>query len=106
MRRFSRRDYVYLVLSGLFIVNALLGELLGGKLIQVFGFTMSVGVIPWPVVFISTDLINEYFGRAGVRRITFATAGMIIYAFVVIFAAMLIPAAAVSPVSDATFENV
>src|SRR3954468_12781344 len=106
MRRLTRKDYVYVTLSGLFIVNALLGELLGGKLIEVFGYTMSVGVVPWPVVFLTTDLINEYFGKAGVRRITFATAALILYAFVVIYAAMLAPAARSSPVSDQVFNTV
>jgi uncharacterized integral membrane protein (TIGR00697 family) len=63
-------------------------------------------VIPWPVVFLSTDLINEYFGREGVRRLTFMTIGLIGYAFVVLFLAMQVPAAPFSPVSDAQFEAV
>ena len=64
----SHRDIVYLTLAGLFITNTILGELPGGKLFTFNPFTLSIGVIPWPVVFIATDLINEYFGREGVRR--------------------------------------
>jgi len=41
-------------------------------------------VLVWPVVFIGTDIINEYFGRKGVLRITFLTVGLILYAFLVI----------------------
>jgi uncharacterized integral membrane protein (TIGR00697 family) len=67
---------------------------------------LSIGVIPWPVVFLSTDLINEYFGREGVRRLTFMTIALIVYAFVVLFLAMQVPAASFSPVSDAQFEAV
>src|SRR5512145_1206583 len=99
----SRKDAVYLVLAGFFITNAILGELTGGKLFSLGSFTMSIGVIPWPVVFIATDLINEYFGRDGVRRLTLLTIALIVYAFVVLYVAIQVPAASFSPVSDAQF---
>jgi uncharacterized integral membrane protein (TIGR00697 family) len=102
----TRRDILYLALAGFFVTNAILGELTGGKLFSLGPFTLSIGVIPWPVVFIATDLINEYFGRAGVRRLTLMTIGLIVYAFVVLFLAMQVPAASFSPVNDAQFEAV
>jgi hypothetical protein len=102
----TRRDVVYLALAGFFVTNAILGELTGGKLFALGPFTLSIGVIPWPVVFIATDLINEYFGRDGVRRLTFMTIALIVYAFVVLFAAMQVPAASFSPVTDAQFQVV
>lgn len=106
MTALSRRDLVYLVLSGFFITNAVLAELIGGKLIQLGPFAMSIGVIPWPVVFLTTDLINEYFGVKGVRRLTLMTVGLIIYSFIVLFMAMQIPAAGFSPVNDEQFSVV
>lgn len=102
----NKRNLVYMILAGLFVANAILGEVMGGKLIQAGPYIMSMGVIPWPVVFISTDLMNEYFGRAGVRRLTFLTVGLIIYAYLVIFAAMQVPAAKISPVGDDAFNSV
>lgn len=102
----TRRDVVYLALAGFFVTNAILGELTGGKLFTLGPFTMSIGVIPWPVVFITTDLINEYFGREGVRRLTFMTIGLIAYAFVVLYLAIQVPAASFSPVTDAQFHAV
>jgi uncharacterized integral membrane protein (TIGR00697 family) len=102
----TRRDIVYLALAGFFVTNAILGEVTGGKLFTLGPFTLSIGVIPWPVVFLSTDLINEYFGREGVRRLTFMTIGLIVYAFVVLFLAMQVPAASFSPVTDAQFAAV
>lgn len=103
---FTRRDLVFIILSGIFITNAILGELIGGKLIQVGPFAMSIGVIPWPVVFLTTDLINEYFGKAGVRKLTFLTVGLIIYAFLILLWAMNIPAAGFSTVTDEQFTAV
>jgi uncharacterized integral membrane protein (TIGR00697 family) len=102
----NRRDVVYFALAGFFITNAILGELTGGKLFSLGPFTMSIGVIPWPVVFIATDLINEYFGRDGVRRLTLLTIALIVYAFVVLYIAIQVPAASFSPVSDAQFQAV
>ncbi len=102
----QKREFIYLILSGIFITNAILGELIGGKLIQIGPATFSMGVIPWPVVFITTDLINEYFGRDGVRRLTLFTVALVLYAFAVLFIGMQIPAASFSPVKDESFNNV
>lgn len=102
----NRKDLVYLILAGMFVCNAILGEILGGKLIEAGGYIMSLGVIPWPVVFLTTDLINEYYGKSGVRRLTLVTVGLILYAFVIIFIAMGIPASSVSPVKDDAFNAV
>ncbi len=100
----SKRNIVFVILAGLFITNAVVAELIGGKLIQMGPFIMSIGIIPWPVVFLSTDLINEYYGRAGVRRLTLITAALIAYAFIVLLFAINVPAAdGISPVTDAQF---
>jgi len=106
IKSFTKREIIFIVLGGIFVANAILGELIGGKLIQVGPFAMSIGVIPWPVVFITTDLINEYFGRNGVRRLTFLTVILILYAFILLYFAMLIPAASFSPVNDSQFRAV
>ena len=102
----SKKDLVYLILAGLFVCNAILGEVLGGKLFQVGPYVISMGVIPWPIVFVTSDLINEYFGKTGVKKLTFLTVGLILYAFLIIFIAIEIPAASVSPVQDREFSIV
>lgn len=102
----SKKDIVFIILAGIFITNALVAELIGGKLIQIAGFTFSIGILLWPIVFLTTDLINEYFGKLGVRRLTFLTAGLISYAFIVLVFAMKIPATDFSPVKDQEFNIV
>lgn len=106
MQAQQRRDLTFLVLASIFVTNAILGELIGGKLIQVGPFTVSVGVFPWPVVFLTTDLINEYFGKSGVRRLTLVTSALIVFAFCILYAAMQVPAASFSPVTDEAFAQV
>lgn len=97
-----KRNTLFVILAGIFITNALLAEIIGVKIfsaeatlgfnpanLNILGFTMdfnlTAGVIIWPVVFITTDLINEYFGKPGVKRISYMTMILITYAFVVIF---------------------
>lgn len=102
---------LFIFLGGFFITNALLAELIGGKLFSVekifglppvnwslFGqdnlsFTMTCGVLLWPVVFIMTDIINEYFGFQGVRFLSYLTVGLIAFAFVAISLAIKVPPA-------------
>lgn len=103
----SKKDYVFVILAGIFITNAVVAELIGGKLIQIGPFVMSIGILPWPIVFLTTDLINEYFGQKGVRKLSFITAGLIAYAFLVLFLAIIVPAAkGISPVNDVQFTAV
>lgn len=103
----TRKDTVYVILAGIFITNAVVAELIGGKLIHVGDAVMSVGILPWPIVFITTDLINEYFGQKGVRRLSVITACLIAYCFVLLYAALQIPAVnGPGLVSDTQFNAV
>jgi uncharacterized integral membrane protein (TIGR00697 family) len=103
----NRKDIVFLVLAGFFITNAIIAELIGGKLIQFFGlFTQSIGIILWPIIFILTDLINEHFGKDGVKKLTYITVGLISFAFIILTIAIKIPATSFSPVNNDVFKTV
>lgn len=102
----TKKQIVYIILGGLFITNAIVAELIGGKLIEIGPFILSVGILPWPIVFVVTDLINEHFGKKGVKKLTFLTTGLIIYSFIILFLAMIIPASGVSAVTDNAFNQV
>ncbi|HEY0030281.1 MAG TPA: queuosine precursor transporter [Bacteroidia bacterium] len=89
----TKKELVFIILAGIFITNAIVAELIGGKLIFMGPFVMSVGILPWPVVFLATDLINEYYGKSGVKKLSLITASLIAYAFIILFFAMKVPAA-------------
>lgn len=106
----TKRTRLFIVLSGIFLTNALVAEMIGTKIfsfegtvgmapanLNVLGFTMdfnlTAGALIWPVVFITSDLINEYFGKPGVKRISYLTAALIAYSFLIIFVAIELPAA-------------
>ena len=96
---------LFLILAGFFIANALIAEIIGVKIfslektfglaplgINLFGQLLDVnltaGVLLWPVVFIMTDIINEYYGMRGVRFLSWLTAGLIAFAFLIFQGAM------------------
>jgi len=87
-----KKDIIYVVLAGIFITNALVAELIGGKLIYIGNNVMSLGILPWPIVFITTDLINEYFGEKGVKKLSLITAVLIAYTFILLLIGLNIPA--------------
>jgi queuosine precursor transporter len=103
----QRKNVLFLVLAGFFVTNAIVAELIGGKLVSFFGvFTQSIGIILWPVVFILTDLINEHYGRTGVKKLTYITVGLIAYTYILISIGMNVPSVEFSPVDDGNFNTV
>lgn len=114
----ERRQWLFIFLVGLFITNAVTAELISNKLIQIpinfrfFGqklgpFTTIIGILPWPVVFILTDLMNEFYGQKAVRRVSWITAILIAYCFIVVGLSMQIPALEIpgSKLADNTSYN-
>lgn len=99
MASFShKKQQLYLVLSGIFIVNALLAEIIGVKIFSLLPLigrddNLTAGVLIWPVVFVTTDIINEYFGKAGVLRVSYLTVALILFAFGVIYLTTKLPPA-------------
>lgn len=100
-----RPTRLFVILGGFFVANALVAEFLGVKIfaledtlgiapfnINLFGqkgaLQFSAGVLLWPIVFVMSDIINEYYGRKGVRLLSFLAIGLISYAFLMIFAAI------------------
>jgi uncharacterized integral membrane protein (TIGR00697 family) len=106
----TKESRLLLVLGTFLVANAILAEFIGVKIftvegslgiekfnIDMFGvpdlsFNMSAGVVTWPLIFIMTDIINEYFGVKQVRFLSILASILISYAFLVVgFAMNLIP---------------
>jgi queuosine precursor transporter len=96
---------LFIILSGIFLTNALIAEFIGVKIfsleqtlgldpaqIKLFGntysFNLTCGVLLWPVVFVMTDIINEYFGQKGVKFLSWMTIALICFGFLVVFGAL------------------
>ena len=84
----NKLNNIFIILTGIFITNAIIAEILGTKIFDfslLKNFSLSVGVLIWPVVFITTDIINEYFGKSGVKKISYFTIILILYVFLIVF---------------------
>jgi uncharacterized integral membrane protein (TIGR00697 family) len=102
----NRKDIVFIVLAGFFITNAIVAELIAGKLFEIGPFVLSLGILLWPVVFLTTDLVNEYFGKDGVKKLSYITVGLISYTFIVITIGLYINAVSFSSVSNDSYRSV
>lgn len=102
----DKKTKLFILLGSFFITNAVVAEFIGAKIfslenslgirafdISILGFEhlsfqLTCGVLLWPLVFIMTDIINEYYGIKGVRLLSYIASGMIAYAFVMVYIAM------------------
>ncbi len=100
---------LFVILTSFFVANALIAECIGGKLFsleKVFGgtphpfsllgepgltFTLTCGVLLWPLEFIMTDIVNEYFGPKAIKRISYIAIALISYAFLMFYIAIKVP---------------
>ena len=105
----DRPTKLFIILGGFFIANALIAEVIGVKIFSLeqslnfkpvnfslFGqdglsFSLTAGVLLWPVVFVMTDIINEYYGVKGVRFLSYLAVVLISFAFLVFLGAIKLP---------------
>lgn len=102
---------IFVVFAAFFVANALIAECIGTKIFsleKLFGMqpsnftifgqsgisvSLTCGVLLWPLEFIMTDIINEYYGPKAVRRISIIAVSLITYAFIMFYAAIHVPPA-------------
>jgi uncharacterized integral membrane protein (TIGR00697 family) len=101
----DRKQRFFVFLTALFVAALVTGDFIGGKFFIVAGHTFSAGIIPFPLTFVLTDVVNEFYGTHGARRLTYA--GLIAAAFVwgVITLSLALPTSPESPIADATFRG-
>lgn len=108
---------LFVVLAGIFVTTAIVAEFIGVKIfsleaslgfkpvdltffgIEHLSFNLTAGVLLWPVVFVMTDIINEYFGPKGVRFLSWMTVALIVFAFAMTYWAIQLEPAGFWPQS-------
>lgn len=103
----DRASRLFIALACFFCINAMLAEFIGVKIFaledtlgiaplewNLFGqsgsLNFTVGTLLWPFVFIFTDVINEFYGRRGVRFVSWLAVALIAYGFVFAFAGIAV----------------
>lgn len=100
-----RSQRVYIFLTALFVAALIAGDFIGGKFFVFAGRSFSAGIIPFPLTFVLTDVVNEFYGKAGARRLTYAGLVAAVFVWLVINLALLLPTTGDSPISDAVFRS-
>lgn len=89
------RSKLFLTLTAVFTTSLVVGDLIGGKLMGVplLGQVryLSVGFIPFPITFLLTDLLNEFYGRRAARTVTWVGFGMACFTLAVVQLAVAAP---------------
>jgi uncharacterized integral membrane protein (TIGR00697 family) len=102
---------LFIFFTAFFVANALIAECIGGKIFSLekllgwapssftlFGqknlaFNLTCGVLLWPLEFVVTDIVNEYYGPKAVKRISYTAVALISYGFIMFYFAMAVPPA-------------
>ena len=114
----TRAQKLFVVCAGIFITALVIAEATASKFftamelpftISILGeqfdtVIMTAGVIAFPVTFIVTDLLNEYYGKKGIRFVTIVGMAMIMFEFAILQIAMAVPTASISPVPEEAFN--
>jgi uncharacterized integral membrane protein (TIGR00697 family) len=102
----DRRQKFYVWLTAIFVAALISSDLIGAKYFRAAGFDLSVGMIPSPLTFLLTDIVNEFYGTEGARRLTFVGLGVAIFVFAIIDLAIALPSSPDSPMAGAQFKAV
>jgi len=107
---------IYLLLGGLFITSLVVSNLIFQKFfywypidIEIFGFNLfeiSVGILPYPITFLITDLISEIYGKKRANDIVVIGIFASLFSLLIIYVASNVPATSWSSVNDSLFNKV
>ena len=115
-KNLSLANNIYLILAGLFITSLVASNLIFTKIfywypfdINLMGvklFELSVGILPYPLTFLITDLISEIYGQKKADQVVITGIFASIFSIGLIFISSQVPAIEGSPINDATFNSV
>jgi uncharacterized integral membrane protein (TIGR00697 family) len=107
---------IYLILGALFIASLVVSNLIFQKffywypgdftIMGVRLFELSVGILPYPITFLITDLISEIYGKKRANQVVTAGIFASVFSMGIIYVSSLAPATDWSPVSDSLFDKV
>ncbi len=102
---------IYLILAALFIASLVTSNLIFQKFFywEPFGlyrFEISVGILPYPITFLITDILSEIYGKKKANQVVIAGIFASFFAMLIILIADFVPAIDNSPVNNKTFHQV
>jgi len=111
----KKSDKLYIILSAIFIASLVSCNLIFQKFFQIdiwlpfigtYTFEQSVGLLPYPITFLVTDIISEIYGIKRANQVVIAGLFASLFMLLIVSAADFVSAASWSPVNDAMFSQV
>jgi len=101
----------YLILAALFIASLVVSNLIFQKFFSwdffgIYTFEISVGILPYPVTFLITDIISEVYGKKKANQVVTAGIFASLFSLLIIYTADAVPATDWSPIGDELFKKV
>jgi uncharacterized integral membrane protein (TIGR00697 family) len=87
----DRKQHLYLWLAGIFVTALIVGDLIGGRFFRVAGRDLSAGMLLFPLTFVLTDVVNEFYGPVGAKRLTYLGLGMAGFTFLMTKIVLALP---------------
>jgi len=102
---------LYLILTGIFIASLVSANLIFQKFFSwtpfgLYTFELSVGILPYPVTFLVTDLISELYGKKKADQVVLSGLVASVFVMGVVMVANAVPQTEWSPVNNETFSKV
>lgn len=102
---------IYLIFAALFIASLVVSNLIFQKFFywNFFGwyrFEISVGILPYPITFLLTDLISEVYGKKKANQVVTAGIFASFFSLLIVYVAGAVPATDWSPIGNTIFQNV
>lgn len=88
---FTRAQLLYVWLTAFFSACLIMADLVGVKLFDIGGVKHTCGMLTFPLTFLITDLVNEYYGKRAARRMTYVAFAMALFAFLVLNVSLAMP---------------
>ncbi|RKF04770.1 hypothetical protein C8N26_0159 [Tenacibaculum lutimaris] len=107
----NQAQLIYLVLAALFIASLVTSNLIFQKFFywepfNLFRFEVSVGILPYPITFLITDILSEIYGKKKANQVVIAGIFASFFSMLIILVADYTPAINNSPIDNGTFTKV
>lgn len=116
MGTLSKKDHrlahrIYLILGALFIASLVVSNLIFQKFFYwdffgIYTFEISVGILPYPITFLITDIISEVYGKRKANLVVTSGIFASFFSLLIVFVASAVPATEWSPIGNSLFDTV
>lgn len=100
------KQKLFVCLAAVFVSSLLLGDVIGGKTLPTPLGPISVGILPFPVTFLLTDVVNDFYGRRGARFLTWVGFAMAVFAWLVLQISTALPSDPSTYFTPAEFQKI